>query len=48
MPNSEPLKVKTSPVAVRTVGSMIPVGATQKPMTIRRQPKTQRKVAEPS
>ena len=39
MPITAPAKVRISPKAVRTVGSMTPIGGTKKAAVIRRTPK---------
>lgn len=45
MPINEPLNVRISPKAVRTVGSMMSVGGTMKAIIIRMIPKATRMIA---
>ena len=45
MPITAPAKVRISPKAVRTVGSMTPIGGTKKAAVIRRTPKQTSKTA---
>ena len=42
MPMRDPAKVRLSPYAVNTVGSMIPAGGTMKAITISSMPNTTR------